>query len=187
MRRLLVALLAFSAVGCGKDLVTGPDRQELLALDLSFYSFESSAYAAAEKSGAFWAVKGEDRAVVLRYGDTGAEFLRFEVGANSLYKRPDGTLFEAGDSILITVAVDGSGRMMYSFEPSGLEFDNTNPARLTLNYARADALSKLLGLPGIYQRNSALLPWLPLPTLNLSGDVARSDVHHFTDFALAVN
>src|SRR5687768_2417925 len=128
MRRLFLALVAVGvaggAVGCSDSSVNEPIPPQHLLIggslpSLSFVQFESNAYAAAEKSGSCWAVKGQDRQIILRYTDTGAEFLRFEVGAKSLHKRPDGSTFQLGDSVLISVNVDASGRMSYAFEPSG--------------------------------------------------------------------
>lgn len=197
MRRWFFALMAVGVVGCSdtssvSEPVPEPDPQAILGIDLgisglTFYKFAPDAFAAAEKSGSFWAVKGQDRELVLRYSDTGGEFLRFRVGANSLNRRPNGTYFATGDSIQISVTVDATGKMKYSFEPSGLRFSSWDPAELTLGYSRADGLNTLVGLPGIYRRDSWLLGWLPLPTVNLFGNTAKADVKHFTDFALALD
>ena len=195
MRRLFLALVAVGVAGgvagCGDSPVSAPTppQQSLIGPlpSLSFVQFESSAYAAAEKSGSFWAVRGQDRQIILRYTDTGAEFLRFEVGAKALHKRPDGTTFQLGDSVLITVNVDASGKMSYAFEPSGLRFLPSANATLTLNYSRADPASLLLGVPLIYRTNNPLLGWELLPTVNLFGNAAQANVDHFTDFALAID
>jgi hypothetical protein len=194
MRRWLFALVALAVVGCSDQTISEPDPQpqSLLGINLglgglTFFRFESSAYAAAEKSGSFWAVKGQDRQLTLKYSDTGTEFVRFEVNANSLYRRPNGALFQDGDSILISVTVDASGRMRYAFQPSGLKFNSSAPARLTLDYSRADAVSKLLGAPLIFRRDYWWLGWFPVPTINLFGTAVQTDVNHFTDFALAVS
>jgi hypothetical protein len=191
MRRSYLALLSvFLIVGCSDSSINEPHPEASLGLNLgglTFYKFERDAYTAAQKSGSFWAVKGQDRAVALSYTDDGTAFVRFEVGANSLSTRPDGTAFEAGDSVLISITVDGTGRMKYAFEPSGLQFDPSAPARLTIDHSRADLLSRLLGLPVIYRRDSPTSPWLPTLTLNLLGNTAVTDVEHFTDFAIAVD
>ena len=194
MRRLFLALVAVVAggvAGCSDSSVNEPFPPQQLLIGslpgLSFVQFESNAYAAAEKSGSFWAVKGQDRQIILKYTDTGAEFLRFEVGAKSLHKRPDGTTFQLGDSVLISVTVDASGRMSYAFEPSGLRFHPSNNATLTLSYSRADPTSLLLGLPLIYRTDDPLLGWELLPTVNLFDNSAKASVDHFTDFALAID
>lgn len=194
MRRWLFGL-AFLAVGCGDQSISEPkpepDPQDLLGVEinlgLNFFRFEQNAFAAAQKSGSFWAVKGQDRELTLTYSDDGSAFVHFEVSANSLYRRPNGTYFQDGDSVLISVTVDGAGRMRYSFQPSGLKFDSSAPARLTLDYTRADPLSKLLGVPLIFRRDAWYLGWYPVPTLNLFGTAVQTDVNHFTDFAIALS
>lgn len=192
MRRLVFALMACVVTGCSDPTLNEPDPDPQAGLGLNlggltFYKFERDAYVAAQKRGSFWAVKGQDRQLTLTYGDDASAFLRFEVSANSLHRRPDGTLIEAGDSVQISVTVDGTGRMKYTFEPSGLQFDVASPARLTLDYTRADPVSKLLGLPIIYRRDSLASGWVAIPTLNLLGTTAHTDVEHFTDFAIAVD
>lgn len=172
MRRLVLAMAAILAAGCGEMRISG-SPQETLTANLLFYQFHDDAFAAAEKSGSFWAVRGQARSLTLRYGDTGAEFLRFDVGPNSLTVQ---------DSVLISVTVDGSRRFQFNFEPSGLKFAGDAPAVLTLDFTRASGPP----LPAIYSRDDALLPWTLLPT-DLLGTRASARVKHFTDFALAAN
>jgi hypothetical protein len=191
MRRSFLALLSvFVVVGCSDTSINEPHPEQSLGLNLAgltFYKFERDAYTAAQKSGSFWAVKGQDREIALTYSDDGAAFVRFQVGAASLHTRPDGSAFATGDSVLISVTVDGTGRMKYTFEPSGLQFDPAAPARLTMDYSRADLVSRLLGLPVIYRRDAATSPWIATLTLNLLDNTAATDVDHFTDFAIAVD
>ena len=87
----------------------------------------------------FWATVGDGRELVLYYqgafpGDTGEEFLQFEVPGDGLYRRPDGSAFQPGDSILITVTVVDPAQFLFTFEPSGLRFDPAHPARLKIRY-----------------------------------------------------
>ena len=63
----------------------------------------------------FWAVKGDNREIEIDYlpeevGEDGEEFLEFRVPNDALLRRPDGTLFAEGDSILITITVSPDGR-----------------------------------------------------------------------------
>jgi hypothetical protein len=51
--------------------------------------------------------------------DTGEEFLRFEVPGDGLFRKPDGSAFQTGDSILITVTIDDPSRFLFRFEPLG--------------------------------------------------------------------
>lgn len=197
MKRFVIVGLAILVTACSEG-ITPPPQTSLLAGEPTFYRFSADAYEQAPREGGFWAVKGENRGLVLRYADTNAEFMRFEVDAASLWKRPDGTTFQTGDSIYISVKVDPAGAMIFRFAPSGLEFDGAQPARLTIDSSRRnpdlngngwvgpdDMLLHLRA--GIWKQELPLLPWLKLPEVNLSGDVARADIHDFTGFGMAVN
>lgn len=197
MKRLVIAVLAILVTACGEG-ITPPPQPALLGSELTFYRFSSDAFEHAPREAGFWAVKGEDRSLVLRYTDTHAEFMRFEVDASSLWKRPDGSAFQSGDSIYISVNLDSSGRMIFRFAPSGLKFDARQAARLTIDSSRRNADINgngsvgpddvLLALrAGIWKQELPLLPWLKLPGVNLAGDVATVDIHDFTGFGMAVN
>jgi len=184
MKWLRLALLAFLICGCSDQLL--PPRQDALLTDqIAFLHFQPDAFASAEKTARFWAVKGQDRGVALRYGDTGEEYLRFDVGAQSLRKRPNGTYFQDGDSVQITVSVGDDGAMIFSFSPSGLKFSDLHPASLTVNTARSNSLLPGIGL-GMWKRELPLLPWLSIPSIQI-GDVVSADISSFTDFGMAVN
>jgi len=199
MKRLILAALAILSTGCGSDAVMMPTGQHsLLLTDPTFLQFDATAYAAAPKQGSFWAVKGQERDIVLRYTDTGDAFLRFRVGAESLAKRPDGSAFEAGDSVLISVAVDENGAMVFRFSPSGLKFSDAAPAELKLNSARAnpdyngdgvvDLLDSVASMQlGVWKQELPVLPWLKIPSVRLVGTVVKAEIHDFTGFGMAVN
>ena len=61
--------------------------------------------------------------------------MRLRVDAGSLYTRPDGTLFQVGDSVLITVTVVDPQQIYFDFQPSGLTFSSAVPAQLKIEYA----------------------------------------------------
>ena len=91
----------------------------------------------------FWAKVGDERVVRLFYqaavpGDTGEEFLRFEVSGDGLYRKPDGSSFQSGDSILITVSVVDSSQFVFEFAPANLLFNPQNPARLKVHYLHGE-------------------------------------------------
>lgn len=91
----------------------------------------------------FWAKVDDGRELRLFYqgtqpGDTGEEFLRFEVPGDGLYRKPDGSAFQPGDSILITVTVVDPARFLFDFEPANLRFHPDHPARLRVHYANGD-------------------------------------------------
>jgi hypothetical protein len=99
---------------------------------------QDSAYHLLSDSASFYAKVGEDRRVELFYrgysSDTGEAFLQFEVHAASLLKRPDGSAFQPGDSILITVTVPDTNTFDFVFSPAGLQFNPADPARLHIEY-----------------------------------------------------
>lgn len=99
---------------------------------------QDSAYHLLSDSASFYAKVGEDRRVELFYrgysSDTGEAFLQFEVHAVSLLKRPDGSAFQPGDSILITVTVPDTTKFDFVFSPTGLQFNPADPARLHIEY-----------------------------------------------------
>lgn len=103
---------------------------------------QDSTYHLLADSASFYAKVGVDRRLELFYrsyaGDTGEAFLQLEVGAGSLLKRPDGTPFQLGDSVLITVTVPDTTRFDFVFAPSGLQFNPTDPARLHIEYNYAN-------------------------------------------------
>ena len=103
---------------------------------------QNPAYHLLTDSASFYAKVGEDRRVELFYrgysSDTGEAFLQFEVHGASLFKRPDGTPFQAGDSILITVAVPDTGVFDFVFSPAGLQFNPADPAHLHIQYNYAN-------------------------------------------------
>lgn len=89
----------------------------------------------------FYAKKGVDRELRIYFedavGGSGEEYLRFRVDAGSLLARPDGSLFQVGDSVLITVRVVDPQLIYFEFEPSGLTFNPSLPAQLKIEYAEA--------------------------------------------------
>jgi hypothetical protein len=199
MKRLILAALAILSTGCGSDAVMMPTGQSSLLLDEpTFLQFDPAAFEAATKQASFWAVKGEERDMVLRYSDTGDAFLRFVVGPESLASRPDGTPFETGDSVLISVVVDENGAMVFRFSPSGLKFSPSAPAELKLNNARAnpdyngdgvvDVFDSLASVQvGVWKQELPVLPWLKIPSVRLLRTVVKAEIHDFTGFGMAVN
>ena len=142
MRRLtwVLGTLLAAYVGCTNDN-TGPEGK--LETELSFVRHDSLAPALVNPRDSFWAKVGDGREIRIRYegetpADTGSEFLRFEVPGDGLYRKPDGSSFAAGDSILITVSVVDSVRFLVQFEPAGLRFNPEHPARLKIDYEHAD-------------------------------------------------
>jgi hypothetical protein len=131
-----VALLACSDSGGPEDGTTKPPSElKILRLsDASLPLFNS------EES--FYAVRGEDREARIFFqdesGGQGEEYLRLRVDAQSLQAYPDGTPFAEDDSVLITVRVVDPAELLFELEPSGLQFNPSEPARLKIHYDHAD-------------------------------------------------
>jgi hypothetical protein len=87
----------------------------------------------------FWAVRGRSHALGIHYvsGATTQPFLQLSLPADALLRRPDGTMFADGDSVLISLTVDSS-LVMVTFTPSGLTFNPTSPLTVDVFYGAAD-------------------------------------------------
>jgi len=139
MRRLIPSLaILVSAAACTNSSGPVPPRATLRVIvqDSTYKPLLST-------QGSFYAKVGEQREVRLVYQgslatDSGAEFLRFEVPADGLYRKPDGTTFGPGDSIRITVTVVDPKKFLFDFQPSGLQFNPSQPAQLRVEYHYAD-------------------------------------------------
>jgi len=139
MRMRTIVAAAVIALACTDSV--GPPQQ-LPTGQLHFLVQDATAPALLSDTASFYAKVGEDRRVELFYrgltSDTGEAFLRFEVHAVSLLKRPDGSSFQQGDSILITVAVGDPSRFDFTFSPAGLQFNPADPAKLHIEYNHSD-------------------------------------------------
>lgn len=133
------ALLLLAGLAC--DEATGPtvvpDGQ------LNFVLQDPLAPPLLATRDSFWAKVGDGRELKLYYqgvvpGDTGEEFVHFEVPGDGLYRGPNGSLFAPGDSILITVTVADPTRFVFRFEPAGLQFQAEHPAKLKVRYLLGD-------------------------------------------------
>ena len=89
-----------------------------------------------------WAKAGEGRQAVIRYekvGSYGGDIcLEFKIPGDGLYKRPDGSVVQKGDSVLITITVIDPKLFNFRFEPAGLQFRPDKPAELRVSYKWAD-------------------------------------------------
>lgn len=137
--RSLFALLLVAGLAC-ED---GTSPTELPEEQLNFVRQDALAPPLLAVRDSFWAKVGDDRDLKLYYqgtvpGDSGEEFLRFEVPGDGLFRRPDGSLIGVGDSILITVTVVDPERFVFQFEPAGLQFSTDHPARLKVRYLYGD-------------------------------------------------
>jgi hypothetical protein len=192
MKRYIVLLLA-AAVGASCSDTTDPDDSKPEA-QLTFLRFDSPD-AITTRTGSFWAVKGRDRELEIRYSD-GEDFLEFRVSSVSLLRAPDGRTYQDGDSVLITVTVDPTNRIIVYFEPSGLIFNPTEPARLEMNYLKADDDidhdgdhdgddESLEARLQIWKQEQPGQPWVPQNSFRIGGDEIEARIYSFTGFAMA--
>lgn len=139
MKRMLWLIAAAAMAACGDN--TGVGGRPNAQLNVIVQDTVSPPLLATRDS--FWAKVQDGREMKLFYqgalpGDSGEEFLRFEVPGDGLYRKPDGTPFQVGDSILITVTVVDPARFLFDFDPDGLQFSPDHPARLRVRYLNSD-------------------------------------------------
>ena len=192
----VVALLALIA-GCGAD-TTAPLQKP--TSELHFIAFASNAPPILDTVASFYAKLGENREVRLRYAPVSGqseEFLRFEVPGEALARRPDGTAFALGDSILITVRLTDVKHLIFDFQPSGLRFSADHPARLRVEFAHSDKDlngdgvedaqdTQILLTAGIWKQESTSQPWVrQVDILHLELDEVEANIFGFTGYAFA--
>lgn len=137
--RLITVLGAAAVPACGDN--TGPGGRP--DAELNIIRQDSLAPPLLTTQASVWAKVGDGRELHLNYqgatpADTGEEFLRFEIPGDALLRKPDGSAFQPGDSILITITVVDSAFFHFKFQPAGLVFNPEHPARLRVRYLEAD-------------------------------------------------
>jgi len=132
-----IAVIAVAAVAaCGGDS-TGPQAITKPTADLHFLRLSATAPQLQSTVVSFYAVKGQDSEIRVRFKN-GEDFLRFRVFANSLSQRPDGSAIANGDSVLITITITDPTKLQADFQPAGLKFSSSSPARLQFEFGEAD-------------------------------------------------
>lgn len=196
MRRLIWLLLATVLLGAACESSSGPNDDSVPESQLTFLRFESAAVITTRQAS-FWVRYGEGRELKMQYAD-GEDFLKLKVGSNSLFRKPNGTLFLPGDSVRIDVQIDPANRVIVYFEPSGLLFNATAPAELEINYRLADHDidgdgdedaddDELEAALRVWKQERPGLPWLPQLTARIDDDEMRALVFGFTGFSMASN
>jgi len=191
---VLAAILA----SCG-DSPSGPG--ELPANELVFVRAAANAPPLETTQVQVWARAGEGRRVEIRYAKVGEyggdRCLEFDIPGDALLKRPDGTPFAKGDSVLITIQLVDPGTFNFRFSPAGLQFSPKHPAELRVSYKWANPDLNGDGTVddrdrsfrfGIWRQETDDAPWLRLGT-DRDDDVEelRADIFGFTKYAMAGN
>jgi hypothetical protein len=197
MKRILAApavLLAFLGACSGDS--TSPMTVEKPASDLHFLRLSTTAPAIQSTVVSFYAKKGQDREVRVRF-QNGEDYLRFRVFANSLAQRPDGSAFANGDSILITITITDPTKLAADFQPAGLKFSASAPARLQFEFGECDkdlngdgvvnaADTAIVPQISTWRQEVAGAPWLKLSSVvEIEINEVQADISGFTGYALA--
>lgn len=197
------AILVLAAVAACDDS-TEPDGPVIVPTGQLVFAELEPGVTIPTRDTSFVVTAGEEFELELRTDpepgdDDGQEFLEFDIDGETLFRRPNGTLFQPGDTITIRVVVPGDAYVFY-FEPSGLRFNPNRPAELKISYGDADddfdddgdvddddsafesnlTIWRQQVLGGDWERLGATLH-------SVESDEIEFDVEHFTGFALAGN
>lgn len=197
MRRIVWICSALALLSCSDSTAPGvPDAQ------LHIVRQDVTALPLVVSRDSFWAKVGDGRGLHLNYqgatpADTGEEFLRFEVPGDGLLRKPDGSAFGTGDSILITITVIDSGRFRFRFEPTGLQFTPAHPARLKVEYLHADhdfngdgvvnaADTTIEHILDVWKREGPTVDWFRVGSVKFEElDEIDANILSFTEYAIA--
>ncbi len=197
----LVAALLLGLAACDDDSPTDPmvvpeENVGFVTLrpedNLEFVTLRVDAPPLATTDTSFWAVAGQFQQLIIRQqpeqpGEEGDQFLTFELRPETLFRRPDGTFFQPGDSIRIQVTID-TNRVLADFRPSGLEFNPDEQARLKIDYYHAD--SEFLVVEAeldLWRQERPGELWTRLGTVQVEDrDEIETKLLGFTRYALAI-
>jgi hypothetical protein len=190
------ALCAWAAASCG-DNPAGP--KEVPGSELVFIRAAANAPPLATNQVQVWAKAGEGRRTVIPYqkvgGYGGDDCLEFKIPGDALWKRPDGSVVQKGDSVLITITVVDPALFNFRFEPSGVQFRPDHPAELRVSYKWADRDFNGDGRQddkdarfdfGLWKQEADASPWIKTGTVKDADlEEMRADITSFTKYAMA--
>jgi len=156
----------------------------------------------AQKSVSFYAVRGEDRRAAIWYHPRAGvpdsnRLVRLKLDKRSLLTAPDGSSIQQGDSLLITMTVIDTVRLIVEMEPAGLQFAPGREATLTLWYIETDPDLNQDGVVDLLdqQLESSLRTWrqefVGDPWVRLEGDLdtnedqIETEIDGFTRYAVS--
>src|SRR5919106_1727165 len=193
MRRLAWAATAVLAA-CTEP--SGPGPLVKPEPELNFVRQDAAAPKLDATTVSFYAYVDSATGVDLAYKD-GDEFLEFDVPAGSLYRKPDGSPFAAGDSVLITITVVDPELFQFEFQPTGLRFHPSVPAQLEIEYVNADHDfdddddldandAAIEGQIGLWRQAAAGDLWAQLAAeVEIEFDEIEADILGFSKYAVA--
>jgi hypothetical protein len=188
---VLVALAVVTA--CGGD---SPTQIQKTTSDLHFLKLSAAAPALQSTTVSFYAIKGVDSEIRVRF-QNGEDYLRFRVFANSLALRPNGTPIATGDSVLITITITDPTKLAADFQPAGLKFSPSAPARLQFEFGEADkdlnddgvvngTDASLIPQISTWRQESAGAPWVKVNSVvEIELNEVQANISGFTGYALA--
>jgi len=205
--RILAPGLAAMAVACGSDpvnpAVNTPTAGDT-SFSVNFLRAAASAPPIANPIVSFYARSGVDREAFMYYrprpgggGSDSTVFVRFRVPKDALLTRPDGSPIAQGDSVLITITLVDPLHLAVDFQPSGLRFSPSDPAKLKLSFLETDedlnddgvvniddlAVQNLLAL---WKRETSASPWTRLASVVSTGShEVEATVTGFTSYIIA--
>ena len=198
----LSTVLFGALAGCGSDGALSPDGDIRSADELHFLRPAADAPPLANPVLSFYAKRGVDREAFMYYQSRpgrsdSSVFMRFKVSATSLDRRPDGSVIQMGDSVLITIRLADPARLILDFQPSGLRFSASQPADLKLDFREsshdfdgdgdqdADDDRAKTALR-IWKQEAPGLPWVRLASVtDFSLEELEADILGFTGYAIA--
>lgn len=195
--KILPLLLLVLGTSAGCDSAFAPRSDTVLEDEaIEILAVASNAPPLQQSTVSFWAVRGQDREVEIRYalpGGYSGKCLRFVVPAGALLRDADGQVIAPGDSILIDIRVVDPGLFLFEFDPGGVRFDPAHPARLEIRYQWAAALGRsgvdedaLVRQLSVWRQENPGESWVKIPSDRLED---RREVHAeitgFTRYALA--
>jgi hypothetical protein len=198
MRRLFVAVTAALLLGCSES--SGPGG--VPSSQLHIVQQDTTAPPLVATRDSFWAKVGDGREIHFNYqgatpADTGEEFLRLEVPGDGLLRKPDGSAFQPGDSILITITIDDPSHFLFRFEPAGLQFSSEHPARLKVRYFDAnhdfnedgvedEADSTIEHTLDVWRREGPAADWFRIGSVKFEElDEISANLLAFSEYAIA--
>jgi len=192
---LLAALFCALLPGCDNP----SEPKQVPTDELTFIRAAEDAPPLATDRVQVWAKKGDGRRTAIPYAQVGEyggdDCLEFRIPGDALWKRPDGTLFQEGDSVLITITVVDPDRFDFRFEPAGLQFRSDKPAELRISYKWADRDFNGDGEEdddderfnfGIWKQETDVSDWFRIGTVKDADlEELRADIRGFTRYAIA--
>ena len=98
----------------------------------------------------------------------------------------EGALFQAGDTVTISIRAS-EDTLLARFQPSGLEFDPDEPARLEFDYLHADLDPDRESDVDIWKQEEAGDPWSEQDgDRDEDSDSCWSEVTSFTRYGMAI-